>query len=433
MDSFKILSRTATIDNIMNLIGARRLLFVVGVRRAGKSCIATDLERRLCENAEDDAQIVRINFERLNYERLSYDMLIDKIREKCRDQHNHIVLLDEVTHVIDWEKAINEVSTYNNCQMVLFSSNRRIISPNLTAVQNEEYDVINALPLSLPEFIDFQCFREITSPETPVCEKKYKRFDEQEYTVEEIYKRYIKYGGLPVLKPEYLESKPAWVMLDGSYSAAVTRDILEIGSYPGESVVTDPALLRSVIAIMAKSIGDNISATWIGKQTQSYLNRITPSKTIESYLRAILNAHLFYISERYDIKADQPLKTFAKYYIVDAGLHNYITGVRAKDESRLLENKVFFEFIRRGYNMYNGKLGKDEVHMIATKEHERVYVQVASEFDVAKEEGLMATLRKIRNHHPKLIIAIGEENRITRDGIMILNAMDFLMGASWKR
>ena len=433
MDQFMIIPRRATIDNIMHHIGGNRLLFILGVRRSGKSCIAVDLERRLLENAGQDTNVVRFNFERINYKRISHEMLIEKIRETCADERSHIVLLDEVTHVIGWEKAINEISGHSNFKIVLFSSNRRIISPALTAVQEGEYDVINALPLSLPEFIIFQKFHEITPPETPVCEKKYKRFSKQELSVEEIYKYYIEYGGLPVLKPEHMESEPAWVVIDGSYSAAVTRDILEIGSFPGESVVTDPSLLRSVISIMAKSIGDNISATWIGKQTQAYLNRITPSKTIESYLRAILNAHLFYVSERYDIKMDQPLKTLAKYYIVDAGLHNYVTGVRAEDEGRLLENKVFFEFIRRGYTVYNGKLGKDEVHLIATKENERVYVQVESEFDFDKEEGLIAVLRKIRDHHPKLIIAFGAKNQNTRDGIMILNAMDFLMGASWHR
>lgn len=110
-----------------------------------------------------------------------------------------------------------------------------------------------------------------------------------------------------------------------------------------------------------------------------------------------------------------------------------MTGIRSEDEGRLLENKVFFEFIRRGYDLYNGKIGRDEVHLIATKEHERVYVQVASKFDVDKEDSLIATLRKIRDHHPKLIIAFGEKTRKTRDGIMILNAMEFLMGASWSR
>ena len=433
MEQFTIIPRRATIERIMRHIGGNRLLFVVGVRRSGKSCIAADLERMLRESLKDGTEIVRFNFERINNEHLSDEMLIERIREKYRGETKYIVLLDEVMHIAGWEKAINEMSGYANCKLVLFSSNHRIISPDLTAVREGNYDIIPALPLSLGEFITFQCFSEVTPFDTPVREKRYKRFDDQEFTVEEIYKYYIKYGGLPVLKPEYMEIELAWVVNDGSYAAAVTHDILEIGSRPGESVVTDPALLRSVITIMAKSIGDNISATWIGKQTQEYLNRITPSKTIESYLRAILNAHLFYVSERFDIKTDQPLKTLAKYYIVDAGLHNYVTGIRAEDESRLLENKVFFEFIRRGYEVYNGKLGKDEVHLIATKENERVYVQVANKFETGKEESLITTLRRIRDHHPKLIIAFGAETGSTRDGIMILNAMEFFMGASWGR
>ncbi|MBP1587452.1 MAG: ATP-binding protein [Clostridia bacterium] len=431
MEQFTIIPRQAIMDRILSRIESNQLLFVVGVRRSGKSCIAAALEQQLTEKYGDSTHVVRINFERINSGLITQDMLLDMLREQCNAKENSIILLDEVTHVVKWEQAINKICQDANWKLVLFSSNRRIISHDLDKVKEGKYDVVSMLPLSLNEFIKFQCFREITPPETPVCQKQYARFDAQPFSTEDVYKYYIKYGGLPVLKPEYMENELAWVVNDGSYAAAVTHDILEIGSRPGESVVTDPALLRSVITIMAKSIGDNISASWIGKQTQHYLGRVTPSKTIESYLRAILNAHLFYVCDRFDIKIDRPLKTLAKYYIVDAGLHNYVTGIQAEDECRLLENKVFFEFIRRGYDVFNGKLGSEEVDLIAGKDNERVYVQVMGEDDGEKEKKLIDTLRRIRNHYPKIIIEYGGKPGKTRDGIIILNAMEFLMGASW--
>ena len=235
------------------------------------------------------------------------------------------------------------------------------------------------------------------------------------------------------MKPEYMDEERAWVVTDGSYGAIVTRDVLEIGNVNGSSTITDTVLLRSVITIMAKSVGDNISATWIGKQTAKYLQRPSSTKTIESYIRALLNAHLFYIAERYDIKADKPLKTLAKYYIVDASLHNYVTGIRAEDESRLLENKVFFELIRRGYQVYNGKRGRDEITLIARIGQKKAYIQVASDSKKENMDRLRSSLIKIRDVYPKVIISFDLKTQILPDGIIALNALDFLMGGTWER
>ena len=150
-------------------------------------------------------------------------------------------------------------------------------------------------------------------------------------------------------------------------------------------------------------------------------------------MRAILNAHLFYIAERFDIKSGNMLKTLAKYYVVDAGLHNYLTGVRARDEGRLLENKVFFELLRRGYNVFNGKLGGDEINLIAMSGDERIYVQVVDSAGDRAGNAALALLRKIRDNHPKVIITFLGETGMTKDGIRILNALEFLMGASLRR
>lgn len=434
MDTFTMAPRTLYLDKILRLLDNDNLILVVGVRRSGKSCLAKQLESALREKFGDTIQLARFNFEQINAARISGDDLIDYYEK----QHNTegktcYVLLDEITHVIEWERAVNYISRDPACKLVLFSSNRKIISPELTAVQNDTYDVVHALPLSLPEFIDFQGFREITPADTPVCAKQFSRFDDRTYTMEGIYKYYITYGGLPVMKPEYMDEELAWVVTDGSYGAIVMRDVLESGNVNGSSTITDTVLLRSVISIMAESIGDHISATWVGKQTAKHLQRPSSTKTVESYIRALLNAHLFYIAERYDIKADKPLKTLGKYYIVDASLHNYVTGVRAEDESRLLENKVFFELLRRGYAVCNGKRGSDEITLIARSGQKKAYIQVASDVEKESLDRLRASLIKIRDVYPKVIVAFDWETQILPDGIVALNALEFLMGASWEQ
>ena len=431
VETFNITPRNLYMDKIFRLLDNDNLIIVVGVRRSGKSSLAKQLENELREKFGDAIHLVRFNFEQINAARLSAENLIEYYeKQHIEDDKKCYVLLDEITHVIEWERAVNYISQHSDCKLILFSSNRKIISSELTAIQNNKYDIVHALPLSLPEFIDFQGFRETTPADTPMEDKRYIRFDERTYTMEEIYKYYITYGGLPIMKPEYMDEERAWVITDGSYGAIIMRDVLESGSVNGSSTITDTVLLRSVITIMAKSIGDNISATWIGKQTAQYLQRPSSTKTIESYIRALLNAHLFYIAERYDIKADKPLKTLAKYYIVDASLHNYVTGIRAEDESRLLENKVFFELMRRGYQVCNGKRGSDEITLIARSGQKKAYIQVTSDSNL---DHLRSSLVKIRDVYPKVIISFDLKTQILSDGIIALNALDFLMGGTWEQ
>ena len=428
MKSFMVTQRELYMEKLLQLADNDKTVFVVGVRRSGKSCLAAQLEAALCERYANSNCVMRYNFETTDALRMTAESIIDSFQKKRIEGQRYFVILDEATHITNWKSAVNFFMGSSDCKLFLFSSNRRILSEDLQAVQNKNYEIVEMLPLSLPEFILFQGFKEISKEETPLLKKQYLRFGERTYTINEIYKCYITYGGLPILKPEYLDIERARVITDGSYGAIVTRDILEIGGGSGLTAVTDPVLLRSVISIMAKSIGDNISATWVGKQTAEDLQRPSATKTIESYIRATVNAHLFYIAERCDVRSGQKLKTLAKFYIVDASLHNYVTGVRAEDESRLLENKVFFELLRRGYKVYNGKLGKEEIHLVAKDEHGRFYIQIADELNEETQNTLIPPLRKIRDNHPKIVIVFKGESRITDDGIIILNALEFLMG-----
>ncbi|MBR6407762.1 MAG: ATP-binding protein [Clostridia bacterium] len=419
-------------EKIFRVLDNNNLMIATGVRRAGKSCIAKQLEDSLHDIFRDRAQVLRFNFEKINSVRISADDLISNFEQQHSNSEKCFVLLDEITHVIDWEKAVNHISQTPECKLILFSSNLRIISKELKAVRENRYDVIQVLPLSLNEFIQFQEFKETTSDDTPVRNKQFVRMEKRRYTLEEIYEYYISYGGLPILKPEYMDEERAWVIADGSYSAVVTRDILELGCTHGIKAITDPLLLRTIITIMAESIGDNISATWVGKRASEYLQRPVSTKTVESYMRALINAQLFYIAERYDIRAERTMQTLAKYYIVDAGLHNYVTGIRAEDKNRLLENKVFFELLRRGYQVRNGKRWQDEICLIAHNDEEKVYIQIANRNDSGSLDHLIAILRRIPDDLPKVIIAFDVETKRAKDGTIILNALEFLMGRSWK-
>ena len=428
MEKFEIAMRNMYMDKIFCSLENTDLLIVTGVRRAGKSCVAKCLEIELQERYPDSAQVIRINYEIVDHVRVTAEELVAGLKERYVAGKTNYIILDEIIHVVDWERAVNFLYRLGNCKLILLSSNRRVFSNELCAIREGKYDEIMVFPLSLEEFIQFQGFQEIPNTTDLLNEKQYRRFDERVCTIEEIYRYYIIYGGLPILKPEYMDRERAWVVTDGSYGAIVTRDIMEIGNDSRNSAVTDTVLLRTVITIMAKSLGNNISATWVGKQTGRYLGRASSTKTIESYIRALLNAHLFYISERYDIKAERVMQTLAKYYIVDACFHNYVADIRVDDESCLLENKVFFELLRRGYKVYNGKLGKEEITFVAMKGEKKIYIQVANDTSDEYLDRICSPLRRIRDNYQRLVFAKGCTTSVTYDGIIMMNVLEFLMG-----
>ena len=428
MDRLVIARREFYLEKLLCLAANDNLVFIVGVRRSGKSCIAIQLEEDLRERCAPNEHVVRYNFETTEAVRVTAENIIEDFQNKHVEGQKCFILLDEVTHVKGWKTAVNFFAENPDCKLFLFSSNRYIISDKLTAVQENRYDVVDVLPLSLPEFISFQSFEEITSKNTPLLEKQYRRFGDRTYTITEIYKFYITYGGIPILKPEYMDIERARVITDGTYSVIVTRDILEVANDDDLPAVTDSTILRSVITIMAESIGDITSPTWISRQTKHYLQRPASGKTVESYVNALLNAHMFYIAKRFDIRSGQLMKTMVKYFMVDASLHNYITGVHPEDESRMLESKVFFELIRRGYQVYCGRLGNEKIQLMAKDEHGRFYIQVADELNEENRDSIISPLRKIRDSHPKFVIVFNGKNEVTEDGIIILNALDFLMG-----
>ena len=337
MNKLELIRRGFYLERLLHLTTNDNVVLVVGVRRSGKSCLAIQLEDDLRERCTEHEHVFRYNFETTEAVRETAETLIARFQEKHVEGERCYILLDEVTHVSGWRTAVNYFAENPDCKLFLFSSNRRIISDKLTAVEKKKYDVVDVLPLSLPEFISFQNFEEITPENTPLLKKRYRRFGDRTYTITEIYKYYITYGGIPILKPEYMDIERARVITDGSYSVVVTRDILEIPSEEGFSAVTDPILLRSVISALIKSLGENISATRIGKQTSRHLGRPNATKTIQSYIQALLNAHMFYIAERYDVRSGKILKTLPKYYVVDTCFHNYLSDTHVEDESRLLE------------------------------------------------------------------------------------------------
>lgn len=429
MNEFQAKDRALYREKLSGLIDNDNLVFITGVRGSGKTCIGIRMEEAL--RGREDVRVLRLNIETIDAVRMTAAQLVEQFRERHVPGQRLITILDEVIRIPDWETAVNELFGCEDCKLILISSRRSVLSERVTAVQEGRFDVVNVLPLSLPEFLDYHGFEEQTPPEAPIPEKRYRYPDGRQFSLEEIFSFYLSYGGIPFMRPEFMDRERSRSVMDGCYSVIVTHDVLENIGREGESAVTDAALLRSIVTILGFGVGSHMSATRIGKKAAELLSRPASTKTVESYLRALTNANLIYAAERLDVRTNQKLKTLAKYYIVDTGLQHLLTGLRSEDPAKLLENKLFFELLRRGYEICSGKVGQEEIHLVAVSGNFRTYFQVTDALTPENEKAVLQPLHRVRDSYPKIVLTLHGQSRTTSDGIMVINALEYLMGKSW--
>ena len=232
-----------------------------------------------------------------------------------------------------------------------------------------------------------------------------------------------------------MEQDKALTLLEGIYSTVIVRDILEREKRRGQRQLTDAMLLKKIVLFLADNIGSSVSISSIGNTlvSEGLLDdsgrRGKPSAhTVQAYVNALLESYFFYEIKRFDIKGKEYLRTLGKYYIVDIGLRNYLLGYRDGDSGHILENIIYFELLRRGYDVAIGKIDNQEVDFIATKADEKKYVQVTESMNAPEtRERELAPLRKIRDSYEKIVIALESNLTQTQDGIKIIRALDFLL------
>ena len=335
-----------------------------------------------------------------------------------------------------WENAVNSFRVDFDCDIYITGSNAYLLSSELSTYLSGRYVEIRVLPLSFKEFLDFHGYT-LTERKSPAGDIRKRITDEEGevYDVRELFDAYARFGGMPMLADIGLETDRVTAALDGVYSAAVINDILERDKRTGQRRITDPILLRKIILFLADNIGNNTSATSIGNTLvdegllEGGTRKTKPAvQTIQAYIEALTEAYIFYEIKRFDIKGKEYLRTLGKYYIVDIGLRNYLLGYRDGDSGHILENIIYFELLRRGYDVAIGKIDNQEVDFIATKTDEKKYIQVTESMTAPEtRERELAPLRKIRDNYEKLVIALECNLSRTQDGIKIVNALDFLL------
>lgn len=376
---------------------------ITGLRRCGKSSLLKlFMEKILEENKK--ANVIYMNFESFEFDDIiDYRDMYNKIQEKVKLKEKNYILLDEVQRVDKWEKAVNALTVDFNSDIYITGSNAYLLSSELSTFLSGRYIEISVLPLSFKEFLDFSKFEENVS-------------------IEDKFAEYMKLGGMPGVIPLKNDNNLYENAIKGIYNTVFMKDVVE------RNKLVDASLLEKILKFLMSNIGSLISSKKIADFLTSQGTKITHN-TVLNYLEMLENAYIIYKVPRYDIKGKELLKTLEKYYIVDAGIRNIMLGFRNSDFGHLIENIVYFELVRRGYDVSVGKTDALEVDFIATNSNDKKYYQVTyAMFDENVRSRELNSLRNIRDNYEKTILTMDKlYNNTSEDGIKIKYLIDFLL------
>lgn len=409
---------------------------ITGIRRCGKSSLMKLMVCHLLNSGIEREQIIEMNFESMEYRNMDALGFYNYVKEKCLPDKRMYLFFDEVQRIPEWQDAVNSFRVDLDCDIYITGSNAYLLSLEFSTYLAGRYVEIKVFPLSFREFIDFHGYQ-LETYQSPSGEMRRRIWGEdgEHYSVRDLFEAYMKFGGMPGIGDVGLEQDRAFTLLDGVYSTIVVRDILEREQRRGRRQLSDPELLRKMIMLLADHIGSSVSANSIGNTLVSeglLENRSRNGKpaiqTIQAYVAALVESFVFYEIKRFDIKGKEYLRTLGKYYIVDIGLRNYLLGFRDMDTGQIIENIVYFELLRRGYDVAVGKVGNREVDFIATTANDKMYIQVTENMNAeSTQERELAPLRMIRDNYEKIVIVLDCAFPVTQDGIKIVRLEDFLL------
>ncbi len=436
IDTHELKKRDLYLNKIIAFQDTEPVKVVTGIRRCGKSSLLKLMVAHLKKSGIADEQIVEMNFESYAFKNMNSDTFYEYVKERVIQDKRMYLFFDEVQRVTNWEDAINSFRVDFNCDIYVTGSNAYMLSSEYATYLSGRCVEIKMLPLSFNEFIYFYDF-EIKETKSALGGNRKQAFDKngELYEIKDIFDAYMRFGGMPGIADIGLNQEKALTLLEGIYSTVIMRDILERENRRGQKRITDPILLKKIVMFLADNIGSSISVSSIGNTLvneglleDGKRKGIPSAHTVQAYVDALLEAYFFYDIKRFDIKGKEYLRTLGKYYIVDIGIRNYLLGFRNRDSGHILENIVYFELLRRGYDVSVGKVDNLEVDFIATKPDDKIYIQVTESMnseDVRDRE--LIPLQKINDNYEKIVLSMNTGMDSSYDGIKSFNLIDWLM------
>jgi predicted AAA+ superfamily ATPase len=398
--------RDIYLRQLRNFIDKPFIKVITGLRRSGKSSILKLLSDEFMAKGIDESNIIYINFESFEfYEVDKADKLYKYILAKIVNNQRYYILLDEIQEVAGWEKAVNSFLVDFNADIYITGSNSRLLSSELATYLAGRYIELHINTLSFAEFLLF----------------KYERTHEDSTNRHHEFDYFLRMGGFPVLHTGEYTFETAYKVVYDIYSSAILRDTVQRYN------IRDVELLERVVKYIFDNIGNKFSAKNVADYFKNQFRKIDLN-TVYNYLNALEGAFIIYRIPRYDIKGKEILKTNEKYFVGDQSLLYSVMGFKDRLISGVLENIVMLEFKRRGYRVFVGKSGDNEIDFIAERNVQKVYVQVAYKMtEQTTIDREFRPLLEIKDHHPKYVVTMDEVWKDNIEGIRHMHIADFLL------
>ena len=386
---------------------------VSGVRRCGKSTLFEIYKDYLLKNGVEKIQIISINFEDMDYEELTdYKKLYEYIKSKMLTDKKNYIFLDEIQHVDKFEKVVDSLFIKENVDLYITGSNAYFMSSELATLLSGRYIELKMLPLSFKEYYKAKL-------EYEKLEKKENRILK---TLMQYYNEYIVNSSFPYTLQLENNLKNIYEYLSGIYNSVLLKDIV------ARLKIADVMRLESVVKYIFDNIGNLTSISKVAN-TLTSMGRKTDTKTVEKYIKGLVDGLLIYEVNRYNIKGKEFLSTLSKYYVSDLGLRQMILGNRNIDMGHILENIIYLELLRRKANVYVGQFDKNEIDFVVINSNEVEYYQaVLTVLDENTLKRELAAFKNIKDNYPKYLITLDDVLPNTDyEGIKIINALEWLL------
>lgn len=397
-----MIERKQYLDRLIAWKDKQIIKVITGIRRCGKSTLMEIYQNYLLASGVLPEQIIAVNFEDYtNTDLKNPKTLHAYVLEQMPKDKMTYVFLDEVQNVEDFERVVDSLFIRKNIDIYITGSNAYFLSGDLATYLSGRYITVEMLPLSFAEYVS-------TTGDSRELTRKF-----TEYVETSSFPYVTELGGKQKEIGEYLQ---------GIYSTVVLKDV--VGRYK----TTDTMMLEGLLRFVFDNIGSQLSTKKIS-DTMTSEGRKIDVKTVEKYMTAFMDSYIIYQAKRYDVKGRQHLKTLEKYYVIDIGMRFVLLGRKNFDIGHILENVVYLELLRRGYDVYIGKVDDLEVDFVAVNSEGTTYYQVAATVrDEATLNRELRSLQKITDHYPKFILTMDEDPVGDYEGIRRINVLDWLIG-----
>ena len=400
--------RPLYVDRIMAFVDAPFIKILTGVRRCGKSTILKLIMKRLVEERGiAPEQIVSYRFDSMEYDGYSAREIYALLKGALAPQRRTYLFLDEVQEIEGWEKMVNSLATDFDVDIYLTGSNSRMMSSEIATYLTGRYVAFRIYTLSFGEYLFFKShYAEVGDPKQELAE-------------------YVRLGGFPGMHLQAYSQDEVYTIVRDIYNSTVFSDIVR------RNQIKKVDQLERVVKYVFNNVGNTFSASSISAYLKSE-RRSLDNETIYSYLDKLESAYLLHRCSRYDLRGKAILKTQEKFYLADVALRYSVLGYNEDSVAASLENVVYLELLRRGYEVYIGKTPDGEVDFVATRQGEKLYVQVTQEITSEKtEKREYERLLDIHDNYPKYVLLTNDFAGGNHEGIQTMHVADFLLSDAY--